>query len=164
MMMERALGRRGGRIRRGIIAIAAVALVAGVWQGVAAATSAGPGKTAKAPIQLNNDHCGVRITDAKKIGTTSLTRVGDEVTVTYTLTKGDPNTTYEVQLWQAFGPPADESCDFVADVDFLTTNGSGSGSVTGTVALSEKGTNFFATGWNETTEIYNDGLRVKLAS
>lgn len=73
-------GRRPRRVRRGIVALAAVGLVAGVWQGVAAATSTGHNEQAK--IELGNNTCGQR-TRGKIIGTVKFVRSGNEFTLTF---------------------------------------------------------------------------------
>ncbi len=132
---------------------ARILLVAALLVAFAGMSSTAMASSIKEPIQEGNGFCGYNATELPVIGSTKYSRKKNVVKFTYKITKGVPNSAYEVELWG--NTP---SCHDIATVATTVTNSKGKATVKAAVPVSAEETNFFATawgpnGWNDTPEV-----------
>jgi hypothetical protein len=145
----------GRRVRTTTLAVTLVAASLAVWQGVAAAAPQAVMKKVSSPIQFQNANCGSS-TSGAQIGKATISRKHDTLKITWKLTAGLPNTTYDVQLWES----APTACTMIADLGNIVTNSHGKVSKKFTYSSVAGSTQVFTTGWDGSN--YNDSLTVSI--
>lgn len=144
---------RGGMMRMKVAAACALTLaIAACFGGVASAMSHAH---AKAPIQEGVGDCGASHPQAKLIGTVVFKRVGNLVTLKVKMKHGEPNSEYQVKLYE-------NGCNFLGNLFNFKTNTKGVGGGSGSLTVAPANTDFFANASDANTFTPNDTTHVTL--
>lgn len=112
---------------------------------------------AKANLKQGAHNCGAAEPTLPVVGIATLKRVGNVVTVKVVMKHGEPNATYQTQL---FGNAT--FCEFLGTVFNFTTNRKGVGKGSGSFTVPPGNTEFFVDPFNEAAFVSNDTQYVKL--